>query len=102
MEEIVDKSIDRIVLKVENSVMSATTVRISLKGHALLRRLAIADEASMSEVLDQALEAYRRQKFLEEAGAAYDVLRRDPRAWKKHQSEMSEWETTLGDGLKGR
>jgi hypothetical protein len=56
----------------------------------------------MSEVLDQALEAYRRQKFLEEAGAAYDVLRRDPRAWKKHQSEMSEWETTLGDGLKGR
>jgi predicted transcriptional regulator len=82
--------------------MSATTVRISPKGHALLRRLATASEASMSEVLDQALETYRRQKFLEEAGAAYDTLRRDPQAWKKHQSEMSEWEATLGDGLKSR
>ncbi len=75
--------------------MSATTVRISSKGHALLRRLASADDASMSEVLDQALETYRRQKFLEEASAAYDALRRDPRAWKKHQSELGEWEVTL-------
>ncbi len=56
----------------------------------------------MSEVLDQALETYRRQKFLEEAGLAYEALRNDARAWTKHVAEMSTWETTLGDGLKGR
>lgn len=82
--------------------MPATTVRISTKGHALLRQLATSQEASMSEVLDQALETYRRQKFLEEAGLAYEALRNDARAWTKHVAEMSTWETTLGDGLKGR
>jgi len=80
--------------------MASTTVRISPKGHDLLRRLAAESAASMSEVLDAALETYRRQKFLEDASTAYDELRRDPRALKKHQGEMAEWETTLGDGLK--
>ena len=80
--------------------MSATTVRISPKGHALLRSLASADGESMAETLDNALETYRRQKFLESASAAYESLRRDPRAWKKHQAELAEWEATLGDGLK--
>ncbi len=82
--------------------MSATTVRISPKGHALLRQLASADAASMSAVLDAALESYRRQKFLMEADAAYAALRRDPQVWKRHQAELAEWDAALGDGLKNR
>jgi predicted transcriptional regulator len=95
-----DKIVEKKVSHSPATFMAATTVRISPKGHTLLRRLASASDTSMAEVLEAALETYRRQKFLEEAAAAYDELRRDPRAWKKHQADLAEWETTLGDGLK--
>jgi predicted transcriptional regulator len=99
---LVVKNVDKNVFKSDDTSMAATTVRISPKGHALLRRLATASEASMSDVLDQALETYRRQKFLDEAGEAYDALRRDPRAWKMHQADISAWDATLSDGLHRR
>ena len=56
--------------------MPSATVRISPKGHLMLSRLASESGKSMSEVLEKALEAFRRQRFLEQAAAAYETLAR--------------------------
>jgi hypothetical protein len=53
----------------------------------------------MTEVLDKAVEAYRRQRFVEDLNASYAALRSDPAEWKKLQEERDEWDGTLGDGL---
>ncbi len=53
----------------------------------------------MGEVLDKALEAYRRQLFLEQLNAAYADLRSDPEARDELRQELAEWDVTLGDGL---
>ena len=57
--------------------MPSATVRISPKGHLILSRLATESRRSMPEVLEEALEALRRQRFLEQAAAAYDTLAAD-------------------------
>jgi len=53
----------------------------------------------MVVVLDEAVEALRRQRFLEQVNAAYSNLRADPRAWAAVEAERREWDGTLLDGL---
>lgn len=53
----------------------------------------------MQQVLDQALELYRRQRILEETNAAYAALRADPAAWAEVEAERRAWDATLADGL---
>jgi len=52
----------------------------------------------MPEVLDQALEAFRRQRFLEQAAAAYEALSFEPAA-AAYRTELVSLEGVLGDGL---
>jgi len=54
----------------------------------------------MIEVLSEAVEAYRRQTFLEGLNADFAGLRSDPRAWNEELAERQAWDTTLRDGLK--
>jgi hypothetical protein len=54
----------------------------------------------MQAVLDEAIEHYRRDKFLDEVNAAYALLRNDPRAWKEEQAERVLWDKALADGLR--
>ncbi len=54
----------------------------------------------MQAVLDEAVEHYQRDKFLDEVNAAYATLRNDPKAWKEEQAERALWDKTLADGLK--
>jgi hypothetical protein len=49
--------------------------------------------------LEDAVEALRRQRFLEQVNAAYASLRADPRAWKAVEAEREAWDVTLADGL---
>jgi hypothetical protein len=79
--------------------MSSTTVRVSERTHATLSDLAARSGLSMQEVLTKAVEAYRRQQFLEEANAAFAALRADPAAWAEEQAERAAWDATLADGL---
>ena len=80
--------------------MKATvTVRIGRKAHRRLKEIADRTDESLSQVLDKAVEAYRRQCFLEQANTAYAALRRKKTAWKEEQSERQAWDATLGDGL---
>jgi len=78
--------------------MGQVMVRIGEQTHQALRELAEADHQSMREVLEKAVEEYRRRRILEDANAAYAVLRSDPDAWQEVQAEQAEWEA-LSDGL---
>ncbi len=78
--------------------MSAT-VRINPESHRKLKSLAQDMGASMPVVLEHAIEALRRQRFLEDAAAAYGKLRRDKKAWSEELAERKAWDKTLKDGL---
>jgi hypothetical protein len=74
-------------------------VRISPRSKAVLRTLAKQEGKPMQAVLDEAIEHYQRDKFLDEVNAAYADLRNDPKAWKEEQAERALWDKTLNDGL---
>jgi predicted transcriptional regulator len=79
--------------------MSAATVRISAAGHKVLKELAERTGQPMTEVLDKALDTYRRKLFLDQTNAGYAELRADPEAWAEHVAEWRQWDATLTDGL---
>jgi predicted DNA-binding protein len=75
-------------------------IRITPHSKAVLRALAKRQGKPMQAVLDEAIDHYRRDKFLDEVNAAYAALRTEPKAWKEEQAERALWDKTLGDGLK--
>ena len=79
--------------------MSAPTVRISEASHQVLKELAGQTGQTMMEVLDKALDAYRRKVFFDQMNAGYAELRADPQAWAEHLAERQLWDATLMDGL---
>ena len=79
--------------------MSVPTVRISETSHQLLKELAEQTGQTMMDVLDKALDAYRRKLFIEQLNAGYAELRADPEAWAEHLAERKLWDATLMDGL---
>jgi hypothetical protein len=79
--------------------MSAPTVRISEASHELLKELAVQTGQTEMDVLDKALDAYRRKLFFEKLNAGYAELRADPKAWAEHLAERKPWDATLMDGL---
>ncbi|GMU55085.1 MAG: hypothetical protein AMXMBFR33_42310 [Candidatus Xenobia bacterium] len=79
--------------------MSNPTVRISPQAHSTLKALAESSGDTMQQLLDRAIEAYRRQCFLEEANASYEALRGDAISWAEWQAELEGWDSTLLDGL---
>ena len=79
--------------------MSALTVRMTRATHRKLKSLAAQTQQSMIDVLDQAVEAYRRQLFFQQLNAGYGALRRDRQAWAEHVGERKAWDATLMDGL---
>jgi len=80
---------------------SSSLVRINNRSHRVLQDLAKREKASMSDVLDEAIEQYRRRKFLEELNADFAALRRDRRAWNQEQKERAVWDGALADGAAG-
>jgi len=79
--------------------MSAPTVRISEESHRTLKDLAEQTGQTMTDVLNKALDAYRRKVFFEQLNAGYAALRADPKAWAEHLAERKLWEATQMDGL---
>ena len=79
--------------------MASAVVRIGLGAHGVLRDIAKRTGRSMQEVLDEAVERYRREQFLREVNAGYARLREAPETWRVAQREMRAWEATLADGL---
>ena len=83
--------------------MSTTTenpnIRISPHAKATLRELAKRERKPMQAILDEAIEHYHREKFLDDVNAAYACLKADPEAWKEELAERQEGEGALMDGL---
>lgn len=75
------------------------TARISEEARRVLRQLSQESSESMQSVLEKAIEAYRRWRFLQDANRAFAALRRDPKAWKEEQAEREAWDITLADHL---
>ena len=79
--------------------MSVPTVPISEASYQLLKQLAEQTGQTTMDLLDQALDAYRRKLFFEQLNAGYAELRADPEAWAEHLAERKLWDATLMDGL---
>jgi predicted DNA-binding protein len=81
------------------TMAESPNIRITPKSKATLRSLARQQGKSMQAVLDEAVEYYQRDQFLDQVNEAYAAMRRDPKAWKAEQAERALWDTTLADGL---
>jgi hypothetical protein len=79
--------------------MATPTVPISETAYQLLRELAEQTGQTMTEILDKALDAYRRKLFFDQLNAGYAALRADPEAWAEELEERKVWDSTLMDGL---
>jgi hypothetical protein len=79
--------------------VSAPTVRLSEASHRILEELAQKTGQTPTDVLDKALNAYRRKVFFEELNAGYAALRADPQAWAQWQDEIRSMDGCLMDGL---
>ena len=77
----------------------ATTVRISPHSRELLGELARDTGSPMTDVLDAALESYRRQRLLDQANAAYEAIATDSVAWEDYRRELESLDGTVSDGL---
>jgi len=76
-----------------------STVTIDNTFYKILAELSASSGKSIQAVLEQAIEQYRRQQFLEAANQAYIALRNKSEAWQEELEERSLWDTTLEDGL---
>lgn len=75
------------------------SARLSEVAREVVRRIAAESGDSMQDVLEKAIELYRRQRFLEESNRAFAALRADPKKWKAEQQEREEWNATVADDL---
>lgn len=80
-------------------VASTTTIRVSRQTHKKLNDLARQSGHSAQEVVDAALELYRRQQLLYATNEAYATLAEEPAAWDELTAERDAWDATLADGL---
>lgn len=76
-----------------------TTIRISTSSHEILKEESMASGRSMQAVLEDAIEHYRRQRFVQGVNAAYARVREDELAWGEIVEERKAWEGSVGDGL---
>jgi hypothetical protein len=79
--------------------MSTPTVPIREAAHRLLQQLAEQTGENALDILDKALDGYRRKVFFEQLNAGYAALRADPEAWAEMEAERKLWDATLMDGL---
>ena len=76
----------------------STTIRVTSQARDTVREIAEITGKRQQEVVDEAVEAYRRQVLLETANEAYAALRSDGKAWQAELEEREAWDATLADG----
>jgi hypothetical protein len=79
--------------------MANTPAYISEKTNAVLHELAQDTGKTIEEVLDAAVEEYRRKVFIEKVNAGYAALRAEPVAWAEVEAERQSMAGSLMDGL---
>jgi predicted transcriptional regulator len=76
-----------------------TTIRVNNKIYSIIKSLARQENENMQDVLEKAVENYKRKMFFEKLNNAYAKLKADPEAWEQELIERKEWDTVLTDGL---
>lgn len=66
---------------------ASVNVRITKQTHQQLATLAKESGTSMQSVLDKAVEAYRRQSFLEALNKDFEILKDNPEKWAEEREE---------------
>ena len=79
--------------------MATRVIRVSDRAGDTLKRLATERGVSMTQVLDEIVEAQRRREILELANRQFAAVREDPEAWAEELEERRAWEATLSDDL---
>lgn len=79
--------------------MTTSMVRLKEETRRLLQEMAAQDQQSIQEVAARAVEAYRRQRLLDQINADFAALRADPEAWRAYRDDLAAWDSTLLDGL---
>lgn len=75
------------------------TVRVERTVHAKLKELSEAEHRPISQVIEEAIDRYQREKFWAEMHESFARLRADPAAWQEYQDEAAIWDSISGDGL---
>jgi predicted HicB family RNase H-like nuclease len=74
-----------------------TMVRVGESAHRVLKEIAARRGVSMQTVVEDAIERYRRQEFLEQLNDDFSALRQRPVDWRDELAERAAWEQTVGD-----
>ena len=73
--------------------MKTSPVRVKARTHSLLKQMATHQKRPIPEVLDDAVERYRREQLFEVADVAYR------RAGTSRDTDLDAWQNALADGL---
>ena len=77
----------------------STNIQISARSLDVIRQISERKGLDVSEVLDYAVEAYRREVLLDETSTAFQALKENSEAWVEELNERELWENSIGDGL---
>lgn len=77
---------------------SSVNVRVAKQTRQQLVNLARENGLPMQTILDRAVEAYRRQAFIEALNSDFAALKEKPQDWAEEMEERKLWEQTLADG----
>jgi predicted transcriptional regulator len=78
---------------------SMATVRVEPQLHEKLRELSSAERRPISQVIEEAIDRYEKDKFWTAMHEGFARLRADPEAWADYQSEAALWDSASNDGL---
>lgn len=79
----------------------AQTARISSRSDSIIKEMISLTGYSKIEVIEHALETYRRSERMRLMNEAYKNLQADESAWEEELREREELEGTVADGLEG-
>ncbi len=79
--------------------MAGTQVRVSNSTHQTLRNLSMEVGESMQTIIEQAVEQYRRRRFLEGLNQDFKALKEDTQSWQEELEERQLWDKTSLDGV---
>lgn len=77
--------------------MQRKTIRISEFSHRIVKEISRRENKSMQAVLEQAIEAYRRQIFLEGLNEDFAALKENDAEWQAEKQERADWDMAMAD-----
>ncbi len=74
-------------------------VRVGPRLHATLRALSETEHRSISQVTEDAVDRYQKEKFWQAMHEGFAQLQADPAAWAEYQAAAALWDEASRDGL---